>query len=246
MQQLNTINKKIRGYLDEIGPERLHMPTNRYSTMTSNIVKSVNAVTKAVKNYPIIALLDSLRQTTQSWFCKNKDTAYGTFTKLSTKYEKMMREMSTSLRNMRVSPANQTIFSVADDGSSFVIDIEKRTCTCRMLQVNKMPCPHALAVIATTKRDPYDYCSYFYTSEAYMNAYQYIVYPIESPNEWIVTPKVEDVIVLAPNQKRRSGRPAEKRRRSCIEGKQMVKCGRCEGSGHNHRTCNNLLQLVKK
>ncbi|XP_022843241.1 uncharacterized protein LOC111366777 [Olea europaea var. sylvestris] len=107
-----------------------------------------------------------------------------------------------------------------------------------------MPCPHALAV--TTKRDPYDYYSYFYTREAYMNAYQYTVYPVGNPNEWIVPLKVEDVIVLIPNQKMSSGRPAEKRRRSCIDGKQMVKCGRCESSGHNHRTCNNLLPLTKK
>ncbi|XP_022877065.1 uncharacterized protein LOC111395315 [Olea europaea var. sylvestris] len=114
-----------------------------------------------------------------------------------------------------------------------------------MIQVDQMSCPYALAVIATTKRDLYDYCSYFYTSEAYMNAYQYTFYLVGNPNEWIVPPKVEDIIVLAPNQKRSSGRPAEKRRRSCIEGKQTVKCGPCEGSGHNCRTCNNLLPLKK-
>ncbi|XP_022867359.1 uncharacterized protein LOC111387075 [Olea europaea var. sylvestris] len=64
MQQLDAINGKIRGYLDGVGPakwSRFHMPTNRYSTMTSNIVESVNAVTKSVKNYPIVALLESLR-----------------------------------------------------------------------------------------------------------------------------------------------------------------------------------------
>ncbi|XP_022860941.1 uncharacterized protein LOC111381396 [Olea europaea var. sylvestris] len=58
MQQLNAINGKIRGYLDGVGPakwSRFHMPTNRYSTMTLNIVESVNAVTKSAKNYPIVA-----------------------------------------------------------------------------------------------------------------------------------------------------------------------------------------------
>ncbi|XP_022867493.1 uncharacterized protein LOC111387186 [Olea europaea var. sylvestris] len=160
--------------------------------MTSNIVKSVNAVTKAAKSYPIIALLDSLQQTIQSWFCKNKDMAYGTFTKLSTKYEKIMREMSTSLRNMRVSPANQTIFSVVDEGSSFVVDIEKRTYTYRILQVDQMPCSHALAVIeTTTKWDPYNYCLYFYTRETYMNAYHCTINPVGNSNEWIVPRKLK-------------------------------------------------------
>ncbi|XP_022870057.1 uncharacterized protein LOC111389366 [Olea europaea var. sylvestris] len=76
IQQLGSINEKIRGYLDEVGLERwsrFHMPSNRYSTMTSNIVESVNAVTK------------------------HKEDAQGTFTTLSIKYEKKMREMSTDI-----------------------------------------------------------------------------------------------------------------------------------------------------
>ena len=78
------------------------MPTNRYSTLTSNIVESINAVTKAAKNYPIEAPLESLRQMVQSWFCKNRDDAQGTFTKLATKYEKLLREMSNDVRNLKV------------------------------------------------------------------------------------------------------------------------------------------------
>ncbi|XP_022850457.1 uncharacterized protein LOC111372373 [Olea europaea var. sylvestris] len=105
IQQLGSINEKIRGYLDEVGPERwsrFHMPSNQYSTMTSKIVESVNAVTKSAKNYHILALLESLRQILQPWFCRHKEDAQGTFTTLSIKYEKKMREMSTDMRNLRV------------------------------------------------------------------------------------------------------------------------------------------------
>ena len=78
------------------------MPANRYSTMTSNIVESVNAVTKAAKNYPIVSLLDSLRQTIQMWLCKHNEDAHGTFTRLTTTYEKLMRKMSTDLKKLKV------------------------------------------------------------------------------------------------------------------------------------------------
>ncbi|XP_022861119.1 uncharacterized protein LOC111381558 [Olea europaea var. sylvestris] len=64
MHRLHTMNENITRYLVEVGPEkwsRIHMPVNRFSTMTSNIVESVNAVTKAAKNYPIMSLLESLR-----------------------------------------------------------------------------------------------------------------------------------------------------------------------------------------
>ncbi|XP_022871058.1 uncharacterized protein LOC111390270 [Olea europaea var. sylvestris] len=105
MPLLTMMNEKIISYLADIGLEkwsRIHMPTNRYSIMTLNIVESVNAVTKAAKNYPIVSLLESLRQTIQSWFCRQRDDAHGTFTKLSSKYEKEIRKMSMDLRNLRI------------------------------------------------------------------------------------------------------------------------------------------------
>ncbi|XP_022843192.1 protein FAR1-RELATED SEQUENCE 5-like [Olea europaea var. sylvestris] len=264
MQQLGSINQKIRGYLvlyymlsyddihintfnmDKVGPERwsrIHMPSNRYSTMTSNIVESINAVTKSAKNYPILALLESLRQILQSWFCRHKEDAQGTFTTLSIKYEKKMREMSTDIRNLRVSPINQAMFSVSGESSSFVVDIENRTCICRMLQVDQLPCPHALAVFASMKMDPYEYCSYYYTSEAFRNTYQETIFSVGNPAEWTVPNDVHDIVVIAPNQKRSCGRPTEKRFRAAYEENITVKCGRCGESGHNRRTCSSLVPL---
>ncbi|XP_022871448.1 protein FAR1-RELATED SEQUENCE 5-like [Olea europaea var. sylvestris] len=264
MQQLGSINEKIRSYLvlyymlsyddihintfnmDEVGPEKwshFHMRSNRYSTMTSNIVESVNAVTTSAKNYPILALLESLRQILQSWFCRHKEDAQGTFTTLSIKYEKKMREMSTDMRNLRVFPINQAMFSVSGESSSFVVDIENRTCTCRMLQVDQLPCPHALAVFASMKMDPYEYCSYYYTSEAFRNTYQETIFPVGNPAEWIVPNDVHDIVVIAPNQKRSCGRPTEKRFRPAYKENITIKCGRCGESGHNRRTYSSLVPL---
>ncbi|XP_022867074.1 uncharacterized protein LOC111386828 [Olea europaea var. sylvestris] len=246
MQQLDSINEKIRGYLDEVGLERwsrFHMPSNRYSTMTSNIVESVNAITKSAKNYPILALLESLRQILQSWFCRHKEDAQGTFTILLIKYEKKMREMSTDMRNLRVFPINQAMFSINGESSSFVVDIENRTCTCRMLQVDQLPCPHALAVFASMKIDPYEYCFYYYTSEAFRNTYQETIFPVGNPAEWTVPNDVHDIVVIAPNQKQSCGRPTEKRFRPAYEENITVKCGRCGESGHNRRTCSSLVPL---
>ncbi|XP_022866415.1 uncharacterized protein LOC111386193 [Olea europaea var. sylvestris] len=213
------------------------MPANRYSAMTSNIVESVNAVTKAAKNYPIVSLLESLRQTEQSWFCKHRDDSHETFMKLSSKYKKEMRKISVELR---VSPSNRSVFSVSDEKSTFVIDIEQRPCT---LQVDLIPCPHALAVIANTRRYSYAYCSYYCTRDAYLNTYQYSTYPVGNQNEWTVPEKVQAKIVLTPNQKRSFGRPTEKRKRSSREGKPTVKCGRCGGKCHNRRRCSSVVPL---
>ncbi|XP_022845350.1 uncharacterized protein LOC111368351 [Olea europaea var. sylvestris] len=112
-------------------------------------------------------------------------------------------------------------------------------------QVDLMPYPHALAVIVHTKRDAYSYCFYYYTKDAYVNAYESSVYSVGNPEEWRVLDEVEFQIILAPNQKRSSGRPIEKRKRSSREGKPKVRCGRCGAHGHNRRRCSSLVPLSK-
>ncbi|XP_022895484.1 uncharacterized protein LOC111409704 [Olea europaea var. sylvestris] len=168
---------------------------------------------------------------------RHKDDEHGTFTKLSSKYEKEIRKMSMDLRNLR------KVFSVNNERSTFVVDIEQRTCTYMILQVDLLPCPHALAVIANTRRDPYDYCSYYYTRDAYLNAYQDSVYPVGNQEEWTVPEEVQQEIVLPPNQRKSCGRPTEKRKRSSREGRPTTKCGHCGGQGHNSRKCSNLAPL---
>ncbi|XP_022873477.1 uncharacterized protein LOC111392377 [Olea europaea var. sylvestris] len=149
----------------------------------------------------------------------------------------------STLYSDALSPSNQTVFSVSNGRSAFVVDIEQRTCTCRTLQFDLLPCPHVLAVIANTRRDPYDYCSYYYTGDAYLNAYQDSVYPVGNQEEWTVPEEVQPEIVLPPNQKRSCGRPTEKRKRSSREGRSTTKCGRCGGQGHNRRRCSSLAPL---
>ncbi|XP_022893122.1 uncharacterized protein LOC111407708 [Olea europaea var. sylvestris] len=174
----HAFNSAIRAYTLNVGYEkwsRLHMPTNRYSTMTSNIVESVNAVAKVAKNYPIRALLESL--------------------------------------------------------------------SCRMFQVDQLPCPHALTVIATLKRNVYDFCSVYYTRYAYLNTYKETVFPIGNKTEWNLPEDVSNRVVLAPDQKRSSGRPTEKRKKSAYERSQVVKCGRFGESSHNRQTCRNMMSF---
>ncbi|XP_022880938.1 uncharacterized protein LOC111398244 [Olea europaea var. sylvestris] len=163
---------------------------------------------KETKKYPIVSLLESFRQTIQSWFCRHRYDAHETFTKLSSKYEKEIRKMSMDLRNLRLS-VNRTnlcnlisksvAYVMCNERSTFVVDIEQRTCTCKILQVDLLPCPHALAIIANTRRDPYDYCSYYYTKDAYLNAYQDSVYLVGNQEEWTVPEEIQRETVLPPN-----------------------------------------------
>lgn len=56
---------------------RFHVSANRFSSMTSNIVESINAVTKLFKHCPIDFLFESLRHIVQSWLFKFRATTHG-------------------------------------------------------------------------------------------------------------------------------------------------------------------------
>ncbi|XP_022851653.1 uncharacterized protein LOC111373365 [Olea europaea var. sylvestris] len=102
-------------------------------------------------------------------------------------------------RCVSASPINQSMFSISDESSSFVVDIENQICTCGMLQIDQLPCPHALTVFASMKMDPYEYCSYCYRSEAFRNTYQETIFPVGKLAEWIVSNDVHEIVVIAPN-----------------------------------------------
>ncbi|XP_022889041.1 uncharacterized protein LOC111404470 [Olea europaea var. sylvestris] len=188
-----------------------------YGKSRQNITQAFNSAVRAytLEEYDYnMSLVTTMNEKIISYLAdvgpeKHKDDAHETFTKLSSKYEKEIRKMSMDLRNLRlyvngtnlcnmisksvtyISPSNQTIFSVSNERSTFVVDIEQRTCTYRILQVDLLPCPHILAVITNIRRYPYDYCSYYYTKDAYLNVYQDSVYPVGNQEKCTVPEEVQ-------------------------------------------------------
>ncbi|CAA0822297.1 Unknown protein, partial [Striga hermonthica] len=93
MSQLMKLNPNVVTYLKKIGIQkwaRVHCPNNRYFTMTSNVVESINAAIRTVRDLPITTLLEALREMQQRWNVANKDEAKGTFTTLAKKPHSML------------------------------------------------------------------------------------------------------------------------------------------------------------
>ncbi|GMN71753.1 hypothetical protein TIFTF001_055181, partial [Ficus carica] len=68
-------------------------------------------------------------------------------------------------------------------------------------------------------------------------------HPIGSADGWDVPEEVRSKIVNPPNTKRGPGRPRVRRILSQGEEHESVRCGRCNGYGHNRQTCTNLVPL---
>nr|XP_016455217.1 PREDICTED: protein FAR1-RELATED SEQUENCE 3-like [Nicotiana tabacum] len=74
MAEVERIDKRIKDYLINVGYERwsrAHSAINKTLTMTSNIAKSINAVLKAVRELPVLPMLEYIRKLIGRWNVTN-------------------------------------------------------------------------------------------------------------------------------------------------------------------------------
>lgn len=80
-----------------------HSIVNRSMVMTSNIVESMNSVNMVARVLPIYNLLDYPMKLVAAWNNTNRNGELATGTKLSTKYEVLLRKKIIASRTMTVS-----------------------------------------------------------------------------------------------------------------------------------------------
>ncbi|KAL4328659.1 hypothetical protein AHAS_Ahas13G0222200 [Arachis hypogaea] len=61
-----------------------------------------------------------------------------------------------------------------------MVDIGKRTCSCRFWQLTGLPCRHACAALAYQNRRPEEHAHNWLSMGAYNNTYQFVIQPVPS------------------------------------------------------------------
>ncbi|XP_010534643.1 PREDICTED: uncharacterized protein LOC104810141 [Tarenaya hassleriana] len=109
------------------------------------------------------------------------------------------------------------------------VSIEDRKCNCRVFDIDKIPCNHAIAALHKVGKANVipDLCSPYYTREAWRLAYQETMYPVPNCYEWIIDdPNVVNLVVMPPimDEKRQCGRPKQNRYPGPGEARKRIKC----------------------
>lgn len=105
MRELDKVDNRLRNFLVEVGYDkwaRVHSPNNRYSNLTSNIAESLNSVIIAIRELPICTMLESLRSLIQKWSWSNRNIANATLTRLTNKFEDMLKSNYLYSTNLTV------------------------------------------------------------------------------------------------------------------------------------------------
>ncbi|XP_047340744.1 uncharacterized protein LOC124944521 [Impatiens glandulifera] len=231
---------RIAVYLEEIGLERwsrAFFSGKRYNQLTSNYAENFNSQSRNGLQYSITILIDYLRFTIQEWFNNRREKSSNHTERLSQYFEKILREQVDNAKFYNVQLINHFEFYVHDSESNFKVDFKSKTCSCRVFDVSGFPCTHALAAALNQNLDVYDFCSRYYSTESWFNAYAETCYPVCNEDAWNIPENIKQRVCLKPLGKVKERGRIRKRRSSQSDPRIVRRCNICGGQGHNRATC---------
>ncbi|KAG7640806.1 Zinc finger PMZ-type [Arabidopsis suecica] len=223
---------------------RAYSPSNRYNIMTSNLAESVNALLKQNREYPIVCLFESIRSIMTRWFNERREESSQHPSAVTINVGKKMKaSYDTSTRWLEVCQVNQEEFEVKGDTKTHLVNLDKRTCTCCMFDIDKFPCAHGIASAKHINLNENMFVDEFHSTYRWRQAYSESIHPNGDMEYWEIPETISEVICLPPSTRVPSGRRKKKRIPSVWEHRRsqpkpkVHKCSRCGQWGHNKSTC---------
>ncbi|XP_060217333.1 protein FAR1-RELATED SEQUENCE 2-like [Lycium barbarum] len=245
MGKVEKADFRVAEYLELAGREkwaRVYATANRGWTMTSNIAECINRHLVAARELPIFDFLEEVKKMFGRWNYNNRKNGTYTFTTLGKKFQEMLSINEYLCLRMTAEPSTEYLYTVYDAGRHFIVNLDNKTCSCRMFQIDEIPCPHAWAAIKKKNLIADDYCSGLFKPHTVVKTYDVAVDPLPDEREWKIPTYISEDVVLPPRYKRPPGRPKKKRDKPLFElllGKKRHACSTCGQTGHNRRSCSN-------
>ncbi|XP_059306228.1 uncharacterized protein LOC132057618 [Lycium ferocissimum] len=186
-------NVEAGWYLEnDIGFEkwaRAYFPGNRYNLMITNISESLNAVLKVQRSWPIVSVLKAIQDNMTKWYVERICRAQNNIHFLTPKAEGLVRDHYVSSCLLAPTRLNEHEFHVRGD-INCLVNLEHKTCTCKVFQMDKLPCEHAIAVLKLTPgqdiwEEIYKLCDSKYLNDMWKKAWDRPVYPVPYPKTWM-------------------------------------------------------------
>ena len=115
--------------------------------MTSNIAESVNAMFNIEREFSIVALFDEINRRFALLFHQKHMELVHSANRFVPSIEKDISEYVNTGNKLLAHQIANYKFSVTGHGEVATVDLQRRTCTCRIFDLDKIPCPPAMAAI---------------------------------------------------------------------------------------------------
>ncbi|KVH97354.1 MULE transposase domain-containing protein [Cynara cardunculus var. scolymus] len=226
----------------------------RYNHMTSNFGHLFYAWVSEANELPITQMIDELRGKMMQLIYTRRVESSQWITRLTPSMEEKLKNEIFKAHSVQVLRSHGSKFEVRFGEMIDIVDIENWDCSCKGWLVTGLPCCHAIAVLESYGRSPYDHCSRYFHVDTYQMAYAESIHPI--PNvERLMDIELDDgsIVVTPPPTIRTPGRTKIRKVPVGQVGpadflKRQLQCGKCKGLGHNKRSCKitNSAQLLEE
>ncbi|XP_077240352.1 uncharacterized protein LOC143881248 [Tasmannia lanceolata] len=170
MESIKSMSKNAEKWISEI-PKRnwasAYFEGSRYNVLTTNAAESFNALLKGARELPIAALVEQTRWRLSDFFQYCQKAGRKWTTRLTPNTEDWLADERILAGAYMAHQCGWTVYEVKSKYHVDEVDIEKKTCTCRLFQTMGMPCSHAIAAMGLDQRDPYSYCEEWYHADTY-------------------------------------------------------------------------------
>jgi hypothetical protein len=247
MEELKGISPDAYDYMSKIDPstwsKAWFSTFPKCDLIVNNLSECFNAWILKQRDLPIISLMEMLRKKLMKRYQKKREGIIKMDGRICPKFLERLDELSPDASHCNGVYAGDGFFEVTDKQKQHVVNLVRRTCGCRQWDMTGIPCAHAICAIWKDSAEPVDYVSDWYTVDMLKKAYEHVVYPMPSEEQWT---KTNDVHVGPPVVRIQPGRPRVVRTRGPEEPKNQyrirnggatMRCSRCRGTGHNLRTC---------
>ncbi|KAH0678879.1 hypothetical protein KY284_019964 [Solanum tuberosum] len=216
--------------------------------MTSNIAESVNSMFDVEIEFSIVALFVEINKRFALLFHKRRMELVNSAIRFVPSIEKDISKYVNAGNKLLAHQIANYKFSVTGHGDVATVDLQRRTTTCRIFDLDKIPYPHAMAALrsqygANFGNQIYEYSSPYYSVEKYIMTYCEEIHPVPPEDSWIVPLDVIKREIPPPYvDQSKPGRRRYKRRRGVGESfpTRKNKCFVCRDFGHKRTTCPNL------
>ncbi|XP_022860414.1 uncharacterized protein LOC111380962 [Olea europaea var. sylvestris] len=175
---------------------RAHFNGIRYNNMTTNNAKSLNSLLRSAREFPILALIEYIRERMQRWFHDRRIDVEKYTSYLIPPLEKKMYDRYNKLKGLEVKALSPDEMQVSDEMKSFILNLEMGTCTCKEFDLDQFSCAHVIAVVRTIGDNYYRFCFPFYSSSYGKQAYSEYIYPLPNEADWEIFDNVRSRMIM--------------------------------------------------
>lgn len=186
-------------------------PKFKCDVLLNNHSESYNKSILPARKKAILGCLEEIRTATMVRLGNRRLSGPRWKCKVGPRVEKILRKAVKWSNEYRVVASSRSRFEIHGRGAQCIsgvtsvhsVALDLKSCTCRRWDVSGIPCGHAVCAIFTIGKSPDEFVDDYYTKDAYMRAYEPIMFPIAGVKEW---EKIHRPIA-PPLYRRQPGRP---------------------------------------